>query len=88
MIDLTKDDWVDDIKTIEDLAELLEHGHEFDVKYKDVYYHVENEYSGYGVVGENEECYFDTPEEFMEKATIGGDLLKDVMDKIEFTLGA
>lgn len=75
----------DDIKTVEDLAELLSHGWEFDAEYKGVMYHIENEYAGYSVVGENEECYFDTPEEFCKKATIGGDLLKDVIGDVYLT---
>lgn len=88
-VDLNKADWIDDIKTIEDLAELLSYGWEFHAKYKGIGYHIENEFMGYWIGNDDigTECQFDTKEEFIEKATIGGDLLKDVIGQVYLSEG-
>lgn len=78
---------------IDILAEYLTRGNEFEAIYKGVEYLIARNIGlvgGYYIATDDRprECVFEDIEEFKEKATIGGDLLKDIFDDLEFTSGS
>lgn len=80
-------DWVKNIKTIEDVKDVISTGEELAARYHGYEAFIGRCGFGYCVDVDGQsgiESSYDDIDEFCEKATIDGDLLRDVVDQIEF----